>query len=52
MKKLETVLSHLFTAEERAEIRQRAKEKLAGLQLDSRSSEQGRENGASISAQT
>ena len=33
MKKLDTVLNHLFTAEERAEIRQRAKEKLAGLQL-------------------
>jgi len=33
MKKLDTVLTHLFTAEERAEIRQRAKEKLAGLQL-------------------
>ena len=33
MKKLNTVLNHLFTAEERAEIRQRAKEKLAGLQL-------------------
>lgn len=28
MKKLDTVLSHLFTAEARAEIRQRAKEKL------------------------
>ncbi len=27
MKKLDTVLTHLFTAEERAEIRSRAKEK-------------------------
>ena len=33
MKKLNTVLKDLFTAEQRAEIRQRAKEKLAGLQL-------------------
>jgi transcriptional regulator with XRE-family HTH domain len=33
MKKLDTVLSQLFTAEERADIRQRAKEKLAGLRL-------------------
>ena len=33
MKKLDTVLNHLFTAEERAEIRPRAKKKLAGLQL-------------------
>jgi transcriptional regulator with XRE-family HTH domain len=33
MKKLDTVLSNLFTAEERADIRQRAKEKLAGLRL-------------------
>ena len=33
MKKLDNVLSQLFTAEERADIRQRAKEKLAGLRL-------------------
>jgi DNA-binding XRE family transcriptional regulator len=33
MKKLDTVLGHLFSAEERADIRQRAKEKLAGLRL-------------------
>jgi len=33
MKKLDTVLHDLFTAEERAEIRHRAQEKLAGLRL-------------------
>ena len=33
MKKLDTVLSEMFTAEERAEIRRRAQEKIAGLRL-------------------
>lgn len=33
MKKLATVLTTLFTAEQRAEIRQRAQEKIAGLRL-------------------
>lgn len=33
MKKLDTVLSAMFTAEERAEIRRRAQEKIAGLRL-------------------
>jgi transcriptional regulator with XRE-family HTH domain len=33
MKKLDTVLNEMFTAEERAEIRRRAQEKIAGLRL-------------------
>ena len=33
MKKLDTVLSEIFTAEERAEIRRRAQEKITGLRL-------------------
>ena len=33
MKKLDTVLNETFTAEERAEIRHRAQEKIAGLRL-------------------
>jgi transcriptional regulator with XRE-family HTH domain len=33
MKKLNTMLNEVFTAEERAEIRRRAQEKIAGLRL-------------------
>ncbi len=33
MKKLDTVLHEIFTADERAEIRRRAQEKIAGIRL-------------------
>jgi transcriptional regulator with XRE-family HTH domain len=33
MKKLDTMLNEMFTAQERAEIRRRAQEKIAGLRL-------------------